>query len=259
MQTSRLFRQDPIALARKALSRGVYTLRTGYWHTPERCCPDFPDEIFENQLKVYKFAAQFCKEKAVLDVGCGTGYGTWFLAESAEIAVGIDISTQALNFAQRRYKRDNLQFRKMSAERLDFKGESFDFILSTENFEHLQDHQANLDEMARVLTDEGSLLLATPNAEMFVGIENRYHTHEFSFSELLQVVTRSFRECVISENLFTPPTESGRSTLARRREQGAYGINLSLHPFLWGEKIDTTCLSNTHSFFCFARGPRREL
>ncbi len=257
MQKPRIFERGPLAFARKALSRGAYTLRTGYWHTRERCCPDFPDENFKNHFKVYRFAAQFCKGKAVLDVGCGTGYGTSFLAESAKTVIGIDLSRQALSYARRCYTKSNLEFRKMNAESLELGDRSFDFIISTENFEHLNDHRSNLREMSRVLTDEGMLLLATPNTEMFHGMSLPHHTHEFSYDELSEILQLFFDECLISENLLEPPTDEGRRMREDRQKKGAWGIDLSLDPFLWGDRIDTTWLSNTHSFFCFARIPRR--
>jgi SAM-dependent methyltransferase len=245
-----------LALARNLLTRGAYTLRTGYWHTGERCCPDFPDENFINHLKVYRFASQFCQGKKVLDVGCGTGYGTSYLAESAVLAVGIDLSRQAIRYARRHYKNPQLRFLRMNAESLVFPERSFDFIISTENFEHLGDHRANLREMSRVLTDAGMLLLATPDHEMFLGIDNPYHTHEFTYDELLHMVQEFFCECQISESLLAPATEEGQRLRAERQKRGALGLNLSLDPFLWGKRVDTSWLSNTHSFFCFARVPR---
>jgi 2-polyprenyl-3-methyl-5-hydroxy-6-metoxy-1,4-benzoquinol methylase len=250
---------SPLALARKVLSRTAYTLRTGYWHSGERPCPDFPDEIFVNQFKVYRFASQFCSGKRILDIGCGTGYGTSYMAESAESAVGIDISRQAVRYARRQYSSPGkVQFLRMSAESLRFADRSFDFIISTENFEHLSDHHANLREMARVLTDGGMLVLATPNPEMFIDFSNPYHTHEFTYGELRQIVQEYFSDCLIAENLLTPPTDEGRRRMEERKRTGEIGTNLSVEARLWSEPIDTTWLSNTHSFLCFAHRPRRQ-
>jgi 2-polyprenyl-3-methyl-5-hydroxy-6-metoxy-1,4-benzoquinol methylase len=257
MRMQRMLNQNLLPVVRKILTRSAYTLRTGYWHTGERCCPDFPDEIFLNQFKVYRFASQFCAEKRVLDVGCGTGYGTSHLAESAKSAVGIDLSRQAIRYARTHYSKANLEFRRMSAESLALADHSFDFVLSTENFEHLRDHRANLREISRVLTDDGMVLLATPNPEMFVGVSNRYHTHEFPYDDLLQMVREFFSECLVCENQLTPPTEEGRRLREERRKRGSVGADLVHQPWLWGCNIDATWLCNTHSFFCLARRPRR--
>lgn len=249
--------QNPLDLFTKALKKGSYFLRTGYWHTGERCCSDFPDENFVNHLKVYRFAAQFCRDKQVLDVGCGTGYGSSFLSASAASVIGIDLSRQAIRYARTHYRNSNLQFLRMNAESLKFAEQEFDLAISTENFEHLRDQRANLREMARVLKSDGMLLLATPNQEMFVGDHNPYHTHEFSYEEFLGIVQEYFDECLIAENLLEPASERGRRMREERKNRGAQGISLSSSPFLWGQGVDPTWLSNTHSFFCFARGPRR--
>jgi len=256
MPLNAVFRQSPFTLAAKVWSRSVFAVRTGYWHTCERSCPDFPDEIFFNQLKVYKFASQFCAGKTILDVGCGTGYGTAYLAESASRAIGIDIARQAVRYARKRYGSPKIEFLRMSAQALSLADRSFDFIISTENFEHLRDQRANLREVSRVLTDEGMLLLATPNREMFLDGTSPYHTHEFVYDELLKLMHEFFGECVISENLLTPPTEQGQRMRKERQEKGLWGIDLSLAPILWGKPVDITWLSNTHSFLCFARNPR---
>jgi SAM-dependent methyltransferase len=67
-------------------------LRYGYLFNGERVCPDIPVANFHNHLKVYEFAQQFCANKKVLDIGCGTGYGSAKLAEVASEVVGIDLS-----------------------------------------------------------------------------------------------------------------------------------------------------------------------
>jgi len=252
---TRILKQDPLILPRKIITRSLYTLRTGYYHSGERCCPDFPDEIFANQLKVYKFAAQFCRGLRVLDIGCGTGYGTAHLSQIARLTVGIDLSRQAIRYACEHYSGSNLQYLKMNVESLAFPDGSFDFAISTENFEHLCDHGAHLREVARVLGPRGLLLLATPNPEMFVETHNPYHTHEFSYMELLEIIGRYFGEVVISENLVDPPTQTGLSAREDRKKRGQIGIHLLSNPVLWEIPIETTWLSNTHSFFCFARKP----
>lgn len=255
--TSPASKRNTISLAGRILKKGIHVLRTGYWHTGERCCPDYADGNFTNHFKVYRFASQFCDGKDVLDVGCGTGYGSSFLAGSARLVVGIDVSKSALRYARAHYQQSNLSFHKMNAEALEFADQKFDFIISTENFEHLRDQRANLREMSRVLKDDGTLLLATPNHEMFVGENNPYHTHEITYEELLQMVRGFFSEYVIAENLLQPSTKEGLHMKEERIKKRFHGAELMLSPFLWESRIDTTWLSNTHSFFCFAKSPLR--
>ena len=245
----------PSSLAAKLYARCACFLRTGYFHTGERCCPEFPNANFLNHLKVYVFARQFCAGKRVLDVGCGTGYGSSHLAEVAESVVGGDISRAAIRYAKRRYVAQNIEFLRLNAETLDLPDKSFDFVISTENFEHLRNQRANIAEMARVLRDDGMLLLATPNHEMFLAVNNRFHTHEVEYEELCSLVGDYFDDFIVTENLLDPLTEEGQRRKHSRKIRNAVGQNLKTNPFLWGHEVDVTHLSNTHSFFCFARRP----
>jgi ubiquinone/menaquinone biosynthesis C-methylase UbiE len=131
-------------------------LHTGYLHTSERVCPEFPDEVYENHVRAYKFVQQFTEGKEVLEVGCGTGYGAAILAERAKHVYAIDHSRQALRYARKHYVRPNLFFSRMSAQQLDFPGASFDFVMSSEVFEHLFDQAGHLAEVARVLRPGGA-------------------------------------------------------------------------------------------------------
>ena len=65
-------------------------IRTGYWPTGERVDPETVDDNFINHLKVYKFIAQMVRGQRVLDVGCGTGYGTDYLRQNGAQITGID-------------------------------------------------------------------------------------------------------------------------------------------------------------------------
>lgn len=194
----------------------------------------------------------------MLDVGCGTGYGLAYLVTLGAHGVGIDLSRQAIRYAQKRYRHEGLVFRRMNAEALEFSDGSFDFVISTENFEHLSNQGANLHHMARVLKDEGMLLLATPNHEMFLETCNPYHTRELLYDELLPMLVEHFSDCVIAENLLEPATDQGRRMKAERVRRGAFGINLRSTETLWGRPIDTTFVSNTHSFICLCRRPIRQ-
>jgi 2-polyprenyl-3-methyl-5-hydroxy-6-metoxy-1,4-benzoquinol methylase len=176
-------------------------------------------------------------------VGCGTGYGTAHLAERARNVIGIDISPAAIRFARRKYP--TLDYRRMDAMKLEFPPQSFDFIVSTENFEHLPDQHEHTRQLARVLRPDGLCFIATPNPEATAG-KNRFHTHEFTFAELRDLLSKFFAEVSILENSFTLP--ENRVAKDQRFAAGDKGL-LSL------PSCDTTYLSNTHSFFALAKRP----
>jgi len=225
----------------------LYFLKTGYYPDGERVIPDFPNENFQNHLKVYKFLLQFTAAKDVLDVGCGTGYGTACLAENARSIVGIDISKPALRWAKKHYP--GVRFIAMDAQHLDFPDASFDVIVSSENFEHLPDQSSHLRELARVLRPDGFCFVASPNPEMFVGIHNPFHVKENTYDELVSLFSSHFGEVSILENTLDPTTSQGQKQRQRRWSSGRKGAGVPA-------ETDPTWLHNTHSFFCFAREPR---
>lgn len=224
---------------RRRIADIPYFLKTGYLPSIERVNPDFPDENFVNHFKVYKFAAQFVKGKRVLDVGSGTGYGSDYLANSASSVTGIDNSRQAIRLARKRYSRPT--FLLMDAHQLTFQDASFDFILSTENFEHLPQQAVHLRELRRVLAPGGIALIATPNPEV-TGGPNKYHFKENTYQELCELIQPLFSEVAILENSL--PHNRNRP---RGQDPAADPL------FIFGQRVDRTYLSNTHSFFCFCR------
>jgi len=152
---------------------------------------------YSNHIQRYTFAAPHCAGRRVLDAGCGTGYGSAFLAARGAASVtGIDISDEALGEARRLYRHTNLRFIKGDVERLsevsDLHG-PFDVVVNLENLEHLA-HPARFLEGARQQLDgEGTLVVSTPNGAITERdgagkILNPFHVQEFTeqaFRELL--------------------------------------------------------------------------
>jgi SAM-dependent methyltransferase len=224
--------------AQRLLTSSVYFAKTGYWHDGERVNPDFPDDNFVNHEKVYLFVSQLMSKKIVLDVGCGTGYGTSILAKHARQIVGIDNSISAIRFARQRYP--EVDFREMDAQQILFPDKFFDFIFSSENFEHLTDQASHLKELRRVLKSDGLCFIATPNPEASVNPQkNPWHTKENTYEELVELFRPFFREFVIIENSLSAKPNRGVTPQAPL--------------VIFGDTLDTTHLSNTHSFFCFMR------
>ena len=97
----------------------------------------------------------------VLDVGCGEGYFTAQLAQAGAIALGVDVSEEALRRARSRHAQ--LQLQAIAAGGpwpLD--DASFDLVWAGEVIEHVADTASWLSEVRRVLRPHGELLLSTP-------------------------------------------------------------------------------------------------
>jgi 2-polyprenyl-3-methyl-5-hydroxy-6-metoxy-1,4-benzoquinol methylase len=231
----------------------LYYLLTGYRHTGERVHPFFGGNNYINHLRVYQFVRQFIANDEVLDVGCGVGYGTALLGRSAKGAVGIDLSLAAIREAYRYHS--ECQFFRMNAEELEFANESFDVIVSTENFEHLHNQPKHLAELARVIRKQGFCFIATPNPELSVGSSNPFHVKENTFSELRDLLSTHFSQVEIIEPTNLPTSSEGRAAREERFARGVHGTLVHPNFEIFGKTIDQTYLSNTHSFNCFVREP----
>jgi SAM-dependent methyltransferase len=139
----------------------------------------------------------------VLDVGCGAGYGTDYLASSgAQQVLGIDISSTAITYAQLHYQRENLTFRVMDGTSLDFADKSLDIVVAFEVIEHLNEQEKFLSEVVRILKHEGLFLVSTPNkdanAQEYV---NPFHTREFTIEEFRNLLVTYFKKIkILSQN-----------------------------------------------------------
>lgn len=103
----------------------------------------------------------------VLDVGCGTGVLTRTIADRLDPAaggesVGIDAAGKMIAVARKKRSSPNCRFEAMAAEALDFADESFDAVVSSLFFHHVQlDLKAKaLAEAFRVLRPGGRLVIA---------------------------------------------------------------------------------------------------
>ncbi|MGC2661179.1 MAG: methyltransferase domain-containing protein [Bryobacteraceae bacterium] len=175
--------------------------------TGERVIPgEVNQDLWNEHYSRYRFAATFAAEKRVLDVGCGAGYGTALLAESAANAIGFDVSAEAIEYARRHYGQ-KARFVVGDAAHFPEDLHGFDVITAFEVIEHLEGYENLIAEAARVLTDGGIFLVSTPNKIYYTETRreagpNPYHVHEFEFAEFDAVLRRRFPHVqVIAQNL----------------------------------------------------------
>ncbi|MEB3885454.1 methyltransferase domain-containing protein [Lyngbya sp. CCY1209] len=104
--------------------------------------------------------------QTILDVGCGIGGSTLYLAEKfGAAATGITLSpVQAQRGSDRARSAglsQNIEFRVANALEMPFEDESFDLVWSLESGEHMPDKIQFLRECQRVLKPGGTFLMAT--------------------------------------------------------------------------------------------------
>lgn len=144
----------------------------------------------------YLFALDFVSANdLVLDCACGSGYGSWILSQKAAGVYGVDISQEALSYAQYYYNRDNITFLPGDALKLPFPNHFFNVVVTFETIEHVIDGNEFLVEMKRVLKPDGVLVLSTPNRKW--SFHPPYHLREYSPSELFVLLKSHFSDVAI--------------------------------------------------------------
>lgn len=100
----------------------------------------------------------------VLDLGCGYGRVAIELAKKAQKIIGIDISQENIELAERMYRQvGNLEFYKMNAVELSFPAEMFDVTICVQNgiSSFKEDPHLLLKEALRVTKKGGVLLFSS--------------------------------------------------------------------------------------------------
>jgi 2-polyprenyl-3-methyl-5-hydroxy-6-metoxy-1,4-benzoquinol methylase len=169
--------------------------------TPERAVVSDLDgaEIeaeFLEDLARYRFAAGFVGGLRVLDVACGSGYGSRLLASvgQARLVLGIDVAAEALAQSRRHRRPGQVLYARAAAERLPLPAAAVEAVVSLETLEHVRDPAAFLRELRRVLKPGGCAVVSTPlnETEGRLRPENPYHVREFSAAELAALVGDAF-------------------------------------------------------------------
>src|SRR5262249_62399251 len=153
--------------------------------TGERMVPEKADATnFWEHIYRYRFASNFVRNKRVLDIACGEGYGTAALLEAgARSVVGVDICAAACEHARRKY---GVDARPGSVDEIPLPDRSIDVIVSFETIEHVREPETFLNECLRILAPGGTVIRSTPNEEGHreAGVENKFHLGELTENEV---------------------------------------------------------------------------
>jgi len=119
------------------------------------------------------------------------------LAKDAAKVVGLDIDASAIDWAKTTHCRSGLNLEFYCCDDLGgtLPEASFDVVTCFEMIEHVnfETQCATLASAARLLRDDGILIISTPNPEVtsLYG-ENPYHLREMSREEFLELLSESF-------------------------------------------------------------------
>ncbi len=170
---------------------------TGERHIPVETGLDTSLANVDHMIR-YAMVAPFVPGKRVLDISCGSGYGTQFLALHGAIeVVGVDVDEASINFASKFYAHPNVQHIQSDAHYVrQLEDASFDLIVSFETIEHLQRPRQFLAEVRRLLKPNGQVFLSCPNDHRVSPWISPYHLHRFRFAEFRDLFLSLFGEAV---------------------------------------------------------------
>ena len=96
-----------------------------------------PEELIRFLARNYH-SKSFRRDVRILDVGCGTGAGTWFVAREVFYNVGIDGSNTAISKAKKRFTEESLSgnFIVGDIEHINFMDNSFDAVIDIVAVQH---------------------------------------------------------------------------------------------------------------------------
>jgi SAM-dependent methyltransferase len=153
------------------------------------------DGIYLEHYYRYRFAAAFVTHRTVLDCACGSGYGTFMLAQTATAVDGVDCSREALEIARANWSRENIRYHYLDAHDLHRLDSKFDAVVSFETIEHLKHPETFLTAVGACLNPNGIFVVSTPDKELYrSGMEpNRFHTREFSGDEFTRLLSDRFK------------------------------------------------------------------
>jgi GT2 family glycosyltransferase/SAM-dependent methyltransferase/glycosyltransferase involved in cell wall biosynthesis len=170
--------------------------------TGERCVPWAPDvQVVYEHMHRYLWAAQLVAGKRVLDLGSGEGFGAAILSEAASEIVGVDLDERTVEHATLNWSSESISFLQGSALDLSaFEDGSFDAVVAFEIVEHVDDQGRMLAEIDRVLSDDGILIISTPDRRLYSeasGQKNPFHERELTHEEFSSLLESAFAKTAI--------------------------------------------------------------
>lgn len=156
-------------------------------------------------LHRYAIAQKITKNKVVLDIASGEGYGSFLLSKNAAKVFGVDIDEGSINHAKVKYAASkNIEFSVGSTDAIPLEDSSVDVVISFETIEHHDKHNLMMKEVSRVLKTDGVLLISSPEKSIYSKRDpnNPYHIRELTLNEFSDLLKRNFKNVKLFNQRF---------------------------------------------------------
>ena len=145
--------------------------------------------IAAEHLHRYEFAAEVCAGLRVIDLACGSGYGSAILRRTATAVHGVDNDAATVDAARATVGRDSdVTFEAADAIEFLTRGldSDWDAVVCFEGIEHFRDPAPAVAAL-RKLADTGTrLVISLPNSRTFAE-KNEFHITDFGFEEAMEL------------------------------------------------------------------------
>ena len=146
-------------------------------------------------LHRYAIASNYVKNKVVLDIASGEGYGSNLLSQYAEKVYGVDIDENTIELAKLKYVSKKIEFKVGRADLIPIKDNTIDVVVSFETLEHHDKHDEMMIEIKRVLKPDGILIISTPDKKFYSdekNYKNPHHRKELYLDEFKILIKKHF-------------------------------------------------------------------
>ncbi|MEO8357649.1 MAG: class I SAM-dependent methyltransferase [Chloroflexota bacterium] len=133
--------------------QGAYNAWADTYDSDENLTRDLDQKVMQDSLAGLHFGS-------ILEIGCGTGKNTAFLAQIGQTVLAVDFSQGMIEKAREKVQAQNLRFSQMDiTQRWIFDDQAFDLIVCNLVLEHIQDLSFVFAEAARTLQPKGRFFL----------------------------------------------------------------------------------------------------
>ena len=193
-----------------------------------------------------KLIESFKHPGRLLDVGCGMGIFLSMAKERGWEVSGVDISDYATKFARERF---GLSCFAGKLKDLRFQDRYFDVITMWDVIEHFEDPLEELNEIRRILADDGIILFDTPNVESLMRLiahwiyrvtgglfkypvkklYHQFHLYYFSIETLKMLLYKSGFEIIEMKKKTIPITKAKGNRLEKVIVRGLSILEKAAH------------------------------
>jgi SAM-dependent methyltransferase len=160
-----------------------------------------PPWVRREHVARWQFASRYVKDRRVADCACGVGEGTAMFADAGALSVeAFDVSPDAVVAARSRCaSKPTVTVREASGTSLPLDDSTIDVFVCLETIEHVVEDRKLVDEIARVVADDGIVICSTPNRTVTMPGRsldddpwNPFHVREYSHAEFADLLGHRF-------------------------------------------------------------------